>query len=239
MPGYYEVHCHILPGVDDGAGDMKETVRMLEEYHNDGVRTIYTTSHYRKGMFEPSMKEVQRQFERVKARAREIGSGITVYLGCEFHANLDMVEMLDEGLRPTMGDSRCVLTEFSQASELAFIRDRCYALLSHGYEPVIAHAERYRELVKHPDAVRDLVNMGAYIQVNASSILGDDGFGIRRFCRKLMKEDLVHFVGSDAHNMKDRKPQIGKCAEFLAKKMGRGYMEKLLVENPREILEGR
>ena len=84
MPGYYEVHCHILPGVDDGAGDMKETVRMLEEYHNDGVRTIYATSHYRKGMFEPSMKEVQRQFERVKARAREIGSGITVYLGCEF-----------------------------------------------------------------------------------------------------------------------------------------------------------
>ena len=239
MPGYYEVHCHILPGLDDGAGDMRETIRMLEAYHEDGVRTVYATSHYRRGMFEPSMKDVERQFERVRKRALEIGRGITVHLGCEFHANLDMVEMLDEGLRPTMGGGRCVLTEFSHSSDLAFIRERCYALLSHGYEPIIAHAERYRELVKHPDAVQNLASMGCYIQVNAESILGQEGFGIKRFCRKLMKQDLVHFVGSDAHNMTDRKPQIGRCAEYLAKKMGRGYMEKILVENPQRIIEER
>ena len=96
-----------------------------------------------------------------------------------------------------------------------------------------------RELVKHPDAVQNLASMGCYIQVNAESILGQEGFGIKRFCRKLMKQDLVHFVGSDAHNMTDRKPQIGRCAEYLAKKMGRGYMEKILVENPQRFIEER
>ena len=93
---------------------------------------------------------------------------------------------------------------------------------------MIAHAERYRELVKHPDAVRDLVNMGAYIQVNASSILGDDGFGIRRFCRKLMKEDLVHFVGSDAHNMKDRNASDRKVCRIPGKKDGTGIYGKII-----------
>lgn len=239
MPGYYEIHCHILPGVDDGAGDMRETVRMLEAYHEQGVRTIYATSHYRKGMFETSLKEIRRQFEQVKRRAQSIGSGMNVRLGCEFHANLEMVEMLDEGLCSTMGDSRCVLTEFSYSSELSFIRERCYALLSHGYAPIIAHAERCRELVKHPDAVEDLTAMGAYIQINAESILGQSGFSIKHFSRRLMKRDLVHFVGSDAHNMTNRKPQIGRCAECLARKMGRGYMEKILVENPQRIIEGR
>lgn len=239
MPGYYEVHCHILPGVDDGAASMKETVQMLEAYHDDGVRTIYATSHYRRGMFEPSMKEVQSQFERVRRKASEIGRGITVHLGCEFHANMDMVEMLDDGRRPTMGGGRCVLTEFSHSSELPFIRERCYALLSHGYEPIIAHAERYQPLLKHLDAVEDLVQMGVWIQVNAGSILGQDGLGVKWFCRKLMKQNLVHLVGSDAHNMTDRKPQIGRCAEYIAKKMGRGYMEHILVENPQKIIEGR
>lgn len=239
MPGYYEVHCHILPEVDDGSQSMKETVRMLEAYHEDGVRTIYATPHFRRGMFEPSMKEIQRQYEKVQQRALEIGRGITVHLGCEFHANQDMVEMLDEGRRFTMGGGRCVLTEFSQGSELSVIRERCYALLSHGYEPIVAHAERYQQLLKHPDAVEDLAEMGVWIQVNAESILGAEGFAVKWFCRNLMKQNLLHLVGSDAHNMKDRRPQIGRCAEYLAKKMGRGYMERILVENPQRILEGR
>lgn len=239
MSGYYEVHCHILPGVDDGARNMDETIRMLKAYYADGVRTIYATSHYRKRMFEPSMEKIISQYNQVKKKAREIGEGITVYLGCEFHANMDMVEILDAGERPVMGNSRCVLTEFSSASELSFIRERCYALLSHGYEPIIAHAERYPVLTRNPQTIGDLVDMGAYIQVNAESVMGDEGFSTKRFCRKLMKMDLIHFIGSDAHDSKERRPQIGRCAEYLEKKMGREYVEKILIRNPQNLIEGK
>ena len=70
--------------------------------------------------------------------------------------------------------------------------------------------------------------MGAMIQMNASSIIGADGFGMKGFCKNIMKKDLLHFVGSDAHNLKDRKPCIGKCTAYMEKVMGKEHTEKIL-----------
>ena len=81
------------------------------------------------------------------------------------------------------------------------------------------------------------MDMGAYIQMNADSISGVEGWGMKRFCKKVMKQDLLHFVGSDAHNTGDRKPQMGRCAQHMEKTMGREYADKILIRNPREIIE--
>lgn len=237
MTGIYDVHCHIVPEVDDGADNIETAVKLLQMEYKDGVRTIYVTPHYRKRMFETSMKKIEKQFSLLKTEAANIGSDLHMYLGCEFHANMDMTEMLVARERPTMGGSRCVLTEFSEQTEFAFIQERCYALLSQGYDPIIAHAERYSALYKKFDALSQLVDMGAYIQMNAASILGVDGFGMKLFCKKVMKMDLLHFVGSDAHNTGDRKPMMGKCAEYMEKVMGQDYARKILIENPKNIIE--
>lgn len=237
MSGFYDIHAHILPCVDDGAEDLKETVKILRMEYEDGVRIIFATPHYRRRMFETSREEMEKQYKIVKKEAEKIGNGMRILLGCEFHANMDMVEMLDAGKYPTMGESRCVLTEFSEASEIRQIQERCYELLSHGYEPIIAHAERYPAIRKNMDALEQLVDMGVYIQMNAGSIVGEEGFGTKRFCKKAMKKDLLHFIGSDAHNVKDRKPLLGKCAEHMEKVMGKDYMKKILIENPLSIIE--
>ena len=199
MKGLYDIHTHIIPHVDDGADTM----------------------------FETPMEKIRQQYLQVQQAAKEIAPDLRLILGCEFHANLDMVETLNAGKRPTMGDTRFVLTEFSEAHDFRFIQERCYELISNGYEPIIAHAERYPVIRKNLEHLEQLVDMGAYIQMNADSISG----------KKVMKQNLLHFVGSDAHNTGDRKPQMGRCAQYMEKTMGREYADKILIRNPREIIE--
>ena len=90
MKGIYDIHCHIVPGVDDGAKDLKTSVRMLQKEYDDGVRNIIATPHFRYDMFEPSLEQVKKQFLRVRKAAAEIGEdGIQMYLGCELHSSMD------------------------------------------------------------------------------------------------------------------------------------------------------
>lgn len=237
MKGLYDIHTHIIPHVDDGADTIEITKKILQMEYNDGVRTIFATSHFRRRMFETPMEKIRQQYLQVQQAAKEIAPDLRLILGCEFHANLDMVETLNAGKRPTMGDTRFVLTEFSEVHDFRFIQERCYELISNGYEPIIAHAERYPVIRKNLEHLEQLVDMGAYVQMNADSISGVEGWGMKRFCKKVMKQNLLHFVGSDAHNTGDRKPQMGRCAQYMEKTMGREYADKILIRNPREIIE--
>lgn len=235
MEGIYDIHCHILPGVDDGAADIETAVQLLRMEYRDGVRTIILTPHYRRRMFEPEMEDILSGYDALKSEADNLG--IRLYLGCEYHVNMDMVTVLEEGRRPTMAGSRYVLCEFSGGEEPAYIKERTYHLVSHGYLPVLAHIERYAALRKDFLLVEKLSQLGCLMQVNAGSILGDDGFLVKRFCKKLMAYDLLDLVGSDAHDLKKRIPRMGACAEYLIKKEGKAYAEKILCENPARILK--
>lgn len=235
MTGITDVHCHILPGIDDGADSLELSIQLLQKEYQDGVRTVILTPHYRRRMFEPSMKEVNGAFAALQ-RANPYPD-MKLYLGCEYHANMDMLEDIQEGRRPTMAGSRCVLVEFSDSAEASFIRERTYQLLSGGYTPVIAHIERYKAMTKDISMIDELSESGCKIQVNADSIIGKEGFFTKRFCKKLMDYDLVDLIGSDAHNLTDRPPRLGACAAYLEKKMGEVYASQLLIRNPIRYLK--
>jgi len=237
MEGIFDIHCHILPDVDDGSMSLDETIGMLKMEYADGVRFIIATPHYRKGMFETDMPRIREAFFKTCEQASRVIPDLQIYLGCEFHANMDMTEMLKRGDRPAMAGGRYVLTEFSGTSEYAYIRERVHSLLSCGYKPIIAHAERYECLRKTTERIDELTDMGAHIQVNAGSILGEMGLSTKLFCRKLMKMDLIHYIGTDAHGIRERIPNMGKCAEYLEKKIGQDYAWQLLYENPRKIIQ--
>lgn len=236
MVGLCDIHCHLLPEIDDGASSIVETTKLLKLEYADGVRTIIVTPHYRVGMFETSMDEVYKQYARVKEIAAMVGDGMQVFLGCEFHANADMLNVLHRGGR-LMAGSQYVLTEFSEKHDYSFMRRQCYELLSGGYKPIVAHAERYPAIRKDIDYLEDLMKLGAYIQMNAGSVLGEEGFLVRQFCKKAIKEGFVHFIASDAHNLTDRRPLLGKCADYLEDLMGETYTRHILVENPKMIIE--
>ena len=234
--GIYDIHCHIVPGVDDGATDIEETGKLLRMEYEQGVRTIIATPHFRFRMFETSAEKVKEQFKLVEKAAAEVASDLHVYLGCEFHTNMEMISMLRENKVMTMAGSRYVLTEFSHNSEENYIRERLSTLLSGGYKPIVAHIERYEATRTSMDFVEELVDMGAYMQINADSIIGKEGFGTKRYCKKLMKYDLVHFVGSDCHNLTSRVSRIGEAYNYVSKKMDEAYADHLFIENPRKIL---
>lgn len=235
MTGMIDVHSHILPGVDDGADSLELSVQLLQKEYQDGVRTIILTPHYRRRMFEPSMEQVEEAFFTLQAANPY--QDLKLYLGCEYHANMDMLEDFQEGRRPTMAGSRCVLVEFADNAEVSFIRERTYQMLSGGYTPVIAHIERYKAMTKDIGAIDELSEQGCKIQVNADSIIGKEGFFTKRFCKKLLDYDLIDLIGSDAHNLTDRPPRLGACAEYLEKKMGAEYAAQLMIKNPIHYLK--
>lgn len=237
MVGFCDVHTHILPKIDDGPDNIKETIRILETEYEAGVRTIYATPHFRRDMFEPTMEMIQEQYKKVVEAAKKVGDDLHVLLGCELHVNSEVIELLDTGRCVGLAGTRCVLVEFSEYSDSNIIHNRCYELLSNGYQPIIAHAERYNAIRKNLNFLQQLVEMGNYIQMNADSIVGHDGLSMKWFCKKAIKRDLLHFVGSDVHNTSDRKSSIGKCVKYLEKMMGQSYVRKVMITNPREIIE--
>lgn len=231
-----DIHCHILPGVDDGAPDMETSRAMIRDAYEQGVRYIIATPHYRPEMFEPSMKKVIRVYHELRDYAEEVGIGLR--LGCEYYRNEQMIRHLDKKLRPTMLGSRYVLTEFSTNDSFVTVRNYIYELITKGYRPIVAHVERYF-CCQEPERIQKLKKLGAQIQINADSVLGYEGHTIKKFCVGLMKDDLVDFIGSDAHNLEGRKMNLGKCATYVRKKMGQDYAEEIFVDNPRRIWKSR
>lgn len=237
MTGLTEMHCHIIPGVDDGASTMDEVRALLKMEYKQGVRTIILTPHFRKGMFEVSAAEIRKQMKKVQRAAEQLNLDIEFFLGREFYADSHLSERLRSEDCLTLAGTKYILVEFSYSQTFQKIRSRVYELMAEGYIPVIAHIERYACLTANIDLVEELVDMGAHMQVNASPVIGEDGLRQKRFCAKLMKRDLIYFIGTDAHDSRSRIPNLGRCAEYIEKKMGSDYAKKILIDHPRMLLK--
>ena len=243
--GLFDIHCHLIPGVDDGAQDLEETRRLLRMEYEQGVRNIIATPHYRDQMFDTSIRTIRSQFALVEKCVQEFNQELAredrlgIYLGCEFHANMQMSRMLDEGRVSTMADSGYVLVEFSGNAEYSYIEDRLRSLIIVGYRPIIAHVERCDNLWGDLELIRDLAQMGAYMQVNADSITGGSGRKIKKFVEELMNRDLVFCVGTDAHDTKHRPPKMKKAAAHVEKRYGEDYTRRIFYSNAKSMLKKR
>lgn len=233
-----EMHCHIIPGVDDGAQDMETSMAMLERYIQEGVTRIICTPHYRPGFAAASPGQIVRQYEAFtdEADARGFGGKALLYLGCEAHDVTDVVDGLTMGRVATMAQSEYVLIEFRYDTPFFRMQQTIRNLQMAGFYPIVAHAERYEMLLNHRENLDNLVSAGALIQLNAPSVLGKLGRSTAKFCKELLADGQVHFVASDAHNMTDRAPMLAECSRFLERTVGETGCKRLLVENPEAII---
>ena len=237
MKELFDIHCHMVPGVDDGASDLEESLAMLKMQHQDGVRKIIITPHYRRRMFETPAKKVHEQFLKLQEAAKKEYPDMSLYLGCELHSNMDLQDILEKRKYVTMAGSSYVLLEFSEGDSAQHIRERVYNVLSCGYEPIIAHVERYQCLFGKEEKIAELIGAGAYIQVNAENFEAGLINPARKRAMKLIHRGFVHLLGSDCHNMQDRKPDLGPAAEYIQKKMPGEICEKILRDNPQQLLQ--
>nr|WP_294659836.1 CpsB/CapC family capsule biosynthesis tyrosine phosphatase [uncultured Blautia sp.] len=236
VKGLFDMHCHIVPAVDDGAQSVKEAFNMLQMEYEQGVRKIIVTPHFRKAMFETPSEVIKKHFLVLRRLTEKIGPDFKVFLGCEFHANVEMMDYLRSDRVYLMAGSKYVLTEFSASTEERYIKDRLYAMLSNGYKPIIAHIERYN-CMRDLDLVESLLNMGACMQINADSVIGKNGHGTKKYCGKLLEEGLVQYIGSDCHGTKHRVTRIGDAYAYVSKKMGQSAADEIFIENPQKILD--
>ena len=230
-----DIHCHMLPDVDDGAQSFEESVRMLDEAAAQHVSSIILTPHHRPEYFPYSKQKIDMAYEKLAAVAAE--KNIRLYKGCECHVDGDMLDNVRCGFCDTLAGSDYILSEFSGAAEFDYIRDNCYRILSAGYVPVIAHAERVISFRHKPKRLNELKEMGVLIQINADAVLGIDGHEMAAFTKMLIKKGIADVIAGDSHNLTDRPLHMQECYEFTSAKFGAGTARQLMYENPMMIIK--
>lgn len=235
MLGYIDIHSHILPGIDDGSADEKQTRSMLKDAYAQGIRTICATPHFRPSMFRVSLSKRQSAFELTQSIAAEMFPDMKIFLGNELYYAEDGFDYIKDGVCKTMAETRYVLVEFGTSIDYTLLKKRINRFVMEGYIPIIAHIERYDNVRTDIERVEELIEAGAYIQVNAEGIC-ESSFPVRKFVKKLLKYELVHFMASDSHNDTNRSYNFDKAFSYIIKKYGESYLDKLMYYNPDKML---
>ena len=239
MNKYIDTHCHIIPGVDDGAKNIKETREMLRMAYDEGIRCIVATPHHHPIRGMADVYQLRRNINKVRKEATRIDKRFKVYLGMEVFFTHEVPAKILAGEVKGINNKKLILLEFSPKDEFSYINQAVKLVQSTGVDIIMAHCERYLSLYKDMDRIRYLDRLGIKFQVNASSIIGDSGRRAQRFIRRLMDEDYVFCVGTDAHNTTDRVPMMDDAAKYVEKYYGKDYMKKIFFTNPASILTSK
>lgn len=256
--GLADLHCHIVPYVDDGTSDYGEAKDLITEQYSQGVRTLVTTAHFRNGMFDTPISKVIRHFNELQEwlQTTEMND-MKLFLSREYHCDERLSILLDgytNGQREIVyedisyipreeilpfGQKRCILLEFSsdrmQDSEFEiFIQKASQA----GLTPIIAHAERCPAVQDRPTIVYKLRDQGALIQVNCESLIAKTETRAGATAKALVDSKLADIVSSDCHDLKRRPPNIKKCYALLKKKYGVTTADRLLRDNANSLIYG-
>lgn len=241
MDGFTDIHCHVLPMVDDGAETMEMALDMLRVAAEEGIQKIILTPHQKADRKCVTPDGIIKRMQILQEVAETNEIPVKLYPGNEIFYRHGLGELLEGKKIRTLADSHYVLVEFLPGEDYSYIRDALNRLISFGYWPIVAHVERYVNVVKDIGKAEELKeDTGCYFQVNSVSVMGEHGFGEKMVTRKLLKQRLIDFVGTDAHRSEGkRSPRLRECAEWLQKKLGNNSVEKLLIENPGAVLEDR
>lgn len=225
-----DIHCHMLPGVDDGAKDEAMALAMIEKSVNDGVTHIILTPHFRKYDENKRLKQTE-IFESLKQTVKDQGIPVELYLGREVYYKDNLI---DQTKHLAIDGSPYVLVEFSTSMEQN-IDEIVFNLKVSKLKPIVAHVERYPYLKK--EDYHQIRLTGGLLQVNAGAIKGFEGFGKRRLIKYLLKNQLVDVVATDAHNLTNRKPNLKNAYKSVLKKYGKAYADLIFYENPKKIID--
>lgn len=233
---FADLHNHSLFGVDDGPKTEREMLQMLDAAYADGTDTICLTPHYHPGYFGENGDASRNAFDLLTRYAAEKYPDMKLYLGNELRFSPECLSWLESGACRTLNGSDHVLVDFHEdESERNIVRglDR---LLSAGYKPILAHAERYRRLPQQQ--IWEMSRNGVWIQIDVQSIFGIYGLGARIRSRKLLHNKLVDIAATDAHGMGRRSPILSRGYRDIAHKYGDAYACMIFAENPHLLLEG-
>ncbi len=238
---WIDLHCHILPGVDDGSRSIEESLEMANIAASFGTDTIVCTNHaniprqyenYESGYLRKS-------FERLCKEVESKRIPIKLIRGNEIFVTDDIRRVLTEKKVIPIGSSKYYLCEFSFDANPDYISEMLYGMLSDGYHPVLAHPERYFCVQEYPEFVFKWVRAGILIQVNKGSLLGKFSKHVEKAAWTLFDHGLITCIASDAHSSEYRTPSMREIAGLFRDSDLEDAMHILMHHNPKRILEGK
>lgn len=239
MAHFFDLHSHMLAGVDDGAKTPEEMYQMLEMAYEDGVRALCLTPHYSPYLFGETGERSEASFALLQRYVAEKHPDMHLFLGHELGYHHSCTEALEDGRCRTIAGGRYLLVDFPETVEFYEIQRAMEQLQGSGYFPILAHTERYRSLAKHMDWVEEFVERGGVVQVNASSVEGSWGRHAQKQWKKLFKLGLIHVISTDAHNLTSRPPKMSACMAFLTKHCSAAGIRELTWDNACRIINNQ
>ncbi|MGH9173190.1 MAG: tyrosine-protein phosphatase, partial [Vicinamibacterales bacterium] len=233
-----DLHTHILPGIDDGARDLDETLAMLEIAVADGIETIVATPHY--DALDPAFPAVvQARLEEVRNLVNERNLPIVIASGYELMLTPELLARKVTARELALGGSRYILVELPVPFWPPYVRTGLLALREADLEVIIAHSERYEPVASDIEVAHELTEAGFLLQVNADSLAGVGSRVAQRTARELVRRGLVSVLASDSHSPRRRAPRLRAAAAEATRLIGPAAAAALVTTNPAAILADR
>ena len=236
---YFDIHSHMLPGVDDGAETLDEALSMIELSYSEGTRNLILTPHYVRNKNKCNKAELKSRFAELKEEVNKLHPDMKLYLGNEILYEEGIVQDLKDDKIVTMNDTKYVLVEYNIRTSYSRLYESMQKIINARFRPVIAHVERYQCLFKHMERIEELIRMEVHLQMNISSIYGGFLDENARWCKKLVKEQCISMFGTDAHDMEERAPYFKDYASWIEKKCGEEYARRCFADNPQMMVENK
>jgi len=234
-----DFHAHILPNIDDGAENMEEALNLIKEAKLAGFDEIISTSHYLEGYYTASKAERTMLLEGIKSKIREENIPINLYLGSEVYISNDIYKLLSEEKASSIDDTSYVLFELPFNAKPLNLYDFIYELMQYKLIPILAHPERYPFVHNDPDMIYELINKGVLMQANYGSFIGQYGNKTKLIAKKLIENNMIHFLGSDCHKFGSIYPKISRCKKVIEEIIGNDNFDIISSVNPKLVLNNK
>lgn len=235
-----DIHCHILPGFDDGSSGLEESLSMARMAVSSGVTGIVATPHF------PGEANTMRRLPLLVDRFNRLSRAIAteqiplkLYYGAEILCLPETPRLADKHALPTIGDTNRLLAEFYFDESPQYMNDMLRALADAGYTPVVAHPERYKAVQQNVELMEYWFRSGYILQMNKGSLLGSFGPRVQNTAQQIIRRGLAHVIASDAHGSSRRTPHMGELRQWLETHCDPDYTRVLLELNPAHVVEGQ
>jgi len=234
-----DIHCHLLPGIDDGARDMGEALAMARAAYDNGIRFSIMTPHIHPGRYENSAQTISRSLAQFKVALAKAGIPLKLGMAAEVRLSPEILPMLERDQIPFLGQLdgyRIMLLEFPH-SHIPPGADRLVEkLLAMKVRPIIAHPERNKDVMRKYSKIEPFIEMGCFLQLTASAVAGRFGKMSHKRALQLLGSDAFMMLATDAHNLKARYPELREGYKAAVELVGREDARKLVVDNPMAVV---
>jgi protein-tyrosine phosphatase len=232
-----DLHSHVLPGLDDGAKNMDDALEMCRIAQADGIHTLVASPHCRNGVYHNDQTKILAPLESLKEALLRERISLKLLPGVEILIHPELVDFFNQNPRLLLG-GRYVLLELPNQSIPPHTQDFLFKMQLKGYFPIITHPERNSMIQNNPEILKELVRVGALVQVTAISLTGEFGKQAQESASQLIKSGLVHFIATDAHSPYRWPPILSKGRKILEEILGPEHALMMVEEIPEKILRG-